>query len=145
MIHQELNLVDDLSVADNIFLGRERATAGWVNRGATHAEASRWLAEVGSDVKPSAPVRDLSIAQKQMIEIAKAVSMGARVLILDEPTAVLSGRETAALFDLMRRLKASGVAMVFISHLLSEILNECDRVTVLRDGQIVETMGRGHS
>ena len=140
MIHQELNLVDDLTMTDNIFLGRERTRAGWVQAAATTAEAKRWLAEVGCDVRPATLVRELSIAQKQMVEIAKAVSMGARVLILDEPTAVLSGRETAALFDLMRRLKAGGVAMVFISHLLSEVLNECDRVTVLRDGQVVETM-----
>lgn len=140
MIHQELNLVDDLSVADNILLGREQSRGGWLKTKLANVEAERWLREVGCDVPATAQVRELSIAQKQMVEIAKAISMNARVLILDEPTAVLSNRETSVLFDLMRRLKLANVAMVYISHLLPELLGICERVTVLRDGQLVETM-----
>jgi ribose transport system ATP-binding protein len=140
MIHQELNLVDELSVADNIFLGREKTTAGWVHAKSTRTAAAELLREVGCDISPSAMVRTLSVAEKQMVEIAKAVSTRASVLIMDEPTAVLSGRETAALFQLIEKLRRDGVAIVFISHLLPEILKLCDRVTVMRDGRVVETM-----
>ena len=141
MIHQELNLIDDLSVADNIFLGREKTSAGWVHQSQTREAAAKLLTSVGCDVSPAAKVNTLSIAQKQMVEIAKAVSTQASVLIMDEPTAVLSGRETAALFELIGRLRRDGVAIVYISHLLPEVLKVCDQVTVMRDGQVVETMG----
>jgi ribose transport system ATP-binding protein len=140
MIHQELNLVDQLCVADNIFLGREKHAFGWVDSGSTRSAAAALLAEVGCSASPDARVATLSIAQKQLVEIAKAVSIRARVLIMDEPTAVLGGRETAALFELIGRLKADGVAVVYISHLLPEVLHLADRVTVLRDGRVVETM-----
>jgi ribose transport system ATP-binding protein len=140
MIHQELNLVDELSVADNIFLGREKTTAGWVHAKATRAAAGLWLRDVRCDIPPATKVGVLSIAQKQMVEIAKAVSTRASVLIMDEPTAVLSGRETAALFELIEKLRQEGVAIVFISHLLPEVIRLCDRVTVMRDGRVVESM-----
>jgi ribose transport system ATP-binding protein len=140
MIHQELNLIDDLSVADNIFLGREITRAGWVNQSRTREAAAGILQSIGCDVSPGARVGLLSIAMKQMVEIAKAVSARASVLIMDEPTAVLSGRETAALFELIDRLRWDGVAIVYISHLLGEVLRLCDRVTVLRDGRVVETV-----
>ncbi len=140
MIHQELNLVDELSVADNIFLGREKTTAGWVHASATRAAAKELLHAVRCDVDPATVVRQLSVAEKQMVEIAKAVSTRASVLIMDEPTAVLSGRETAALYTLIGQLRGEGVAIVFISHLLPEVLRLADRVTVMRDGRVVETM-----
>jgi ribose transport system ATP-binding protein len=140
MIHQELNLIDELSVADNIFLGREKTVGGIVDRTSTITAAAEILRGIRCDVPATARVKSLSIAQKQMIEIAKAVSIKASVLIMDEPTAVLSGRETAALFDLVNRLRANGVALVYISHLLPEVLKICDQVTVMRDGKIVETI-----
>jgi ribose transport system ATP-binding protein len=140
MIHQELNLIDELSVADNIFLGREKTVAGFVDRSSTMTAATEILGSIRCDVPANAKVKSLSIAQKQMIEIAKAVSIKASVLIMDEPTAVLSGRETAALFDLVNRLRGDGVAVVYISHLLPEVLKICDQATVMRDGKIVETI-----
>ena len=143
MVHQELNLVDELTVADNLFLGRERVDRLRLVRGrATRRAAAEALARVGCDVRPSARVGTLSIAEKQLVEIAKAVSTDASVLILDEPTAVLGGPEVAALFALIGRLRSAGVAIVYISHLLPEVLAIADRVTVLRDGRVVETLDR---
>lgn len=137
MIHQELNLVDELSVADNIFLGRERVRLGFVDRRRSEREARELLSRLECPIDPAAKVRTLSVAQKQVVEIAKALSCNARVLIMDEPTAVLSGRETTALFKLIDQLRCDGVTIVYISHILPEVLNICDRVTVMRDGQIV--------
>lgn len=137
MIHQELNLVDELSVAENLFLGREWTRFGLLDRGRMIAEARRRLEAIGSTVDPAARVKDLSIAQQQMVEIAKAVGQDARLLIMDEPTAVLTRREVALLFELIARLKSRGVAIVYISHFLDEVLRVCDRVTVLRDGEVV--------
>ena len=147
MIHQELNLIDELSVADNIFLGRERV-GRWsrlVRGRATKRAAGALLAGLGCRVRPGARVGTLSIAQKQLVEIAKAVSLDASVLIMDEPTAVLGGPEVAALFALIGRLKSTGVAIVYISHLLAEVLQVADRVTVLRDGRTVRTLTRGQA
>jgi ribose transport system ATP-binding protein len=145
MIHQELNLVDELSIADNIFLGREITRCGFVRRRATHAAAAAILADVGCRVSPSARVGGLSIAQKQMVEIAKAASMDAAVLIMDEPTAVLTGAETASLFRLIRELKGRGVAVIYVSHILREVLEVCDRVTVLRDGRVTGEVAAGEA
>ena len=143
MVHQELNLVDELSVADNLFLGREQVGRWRLVRGrATRRAAAAMLARVGCGVRPSDRVSSLSIAERQLVEIARAVSVDAAVLIMDEPTAVLGGRETAALFALIHQLKQAGVAIVYISHLLPEVLAIADRVTVLRDGQIVESLTR---
>ncbi|CAN5439825.1 sugar ABC transporter ATP-binding protein [soil metagenome] len=140
MIHQELNLVDELSVADNIFLGREPGRFGWVDGRLMRTAASELLTSLDSPLSPRAKVRSLSIAQQQMVEIAKAVSQKARVLIMDEPTAVLTARETKALFALIERLKQTGVTIVYISHILPEVLQVCDRITVMRDGKIVKTL-----
>ena len=154
MIHQELNLVDDLTVADNIFLGRERTRPGalrpFIDAARTHDESARWLAELSADIDPGALVRRLSIAEKQLVEIAKALSCSARVLIMDEPTAVLTAKETTALLALIRRLRERGVAIVYISHLLGEVLAVCDRISVLRDGRVVaqttpRELGAGHA
>ena len=137
MIHQELNLVDDLSVAENIMLGREPRRFGVLDFGAMRKESARILDEIGATIDPRTRVGDLPVAQQQLVEIAKALSQETRVLILDEPTAVLSERETTLLFRLIRRLREQGVAIVYISHLLPEILDLCDRITVLRDGRVV--------
>jgi ribose transport system ATP-binding protein len=139
MIHQELNLVDELSAADNIFLGQERTRLGRIDREKTNQEAANLLAEVGAAFGPETLVGDLSVAGKQLVEIAKALSYDARLIIMDEPTAVLSENESKALFALIERLKAKGVAIVFISHHLREVCEHCDRITVLRDGRHVAT------
>jgi ribose transport system ATP-binding protein len=143
MVHQELNLVEELSVAENIFLGRERtACCGWLRRRETHAEARGLLDVVGLDVPPTTRVGDLSIARRQMVEIAKALSFEAGVLILDEPTAVLGGPEVRTLFGLVGRLRERGVCVIYISHILPEVQELADRATVLRDGRVVTTLDR---
>lgn len=143
MIHQELNLVGTLTVAENIALGREPGSFGVIDRRRARETATRWLAEVRAEIQPDAMVEDLSIAGQQLVEIAKALSYEARVLIMDEPTAVLSERETTALLDLMRRLRDQGTTVVFISHILEQLIEVCDRISVLRDGQFVATSPRG--
>jgi ribose transport system ATP-binding protein len=142
MIHQELNLVDELSVADNIFLGREFTRFGVIDRSRTEEEARDLLKRIGHNLAPSRRVRSLSIADKQMVEIAKALSYNARVLIMDEPTATLTEHETATLLDLVDSLRKAGVTIVFISHILPQVLRISDRVTVLRDGRIVTTVAQ---
>ena len=137
MIHQELNLVGDLSIAENVLLGREHRRGGFLRRRSMLEEAARWLREVGCALDPRRELRELSVAEQQLVEIAKALSQRARVLIMDEPTAVLSERETSALFALIRRLRADGVAVIYISHLLPEVRMLCDRISVLRDGRLV--------
>ncbi|MBD8065403.1 sugar ABC transporter ATP-binding protein [Devosia sp. PTR5] len=141
LIHQELNLAEDLTVADSIFLGRELKRYGFLQSGEMRRRAAEILDTLHVHVDPDARIRSLSIADKQMVEIAKAISRDARVLIMDEPTAVLSVGETQTLFDQIRRLTARGVAVVFISHKLDEIMQLAQRVTVLRDGQLIATVG----
>ena len=140
MIHQELNLVDELSVADNIFLGREFTRFGFVDRQRAESEARKLLERIGHNLDPSRLVRTLSIADKQMVEIAKALSYNATVLIMDEPTATLTEREANALLGLVDQLRKTGVTIVFISHILPQVLRISDRITVLRDGIVVTTL-----
>jgi ribose transport system ATP-binding protein len=139
LIHQEFNLAEDLSVAANIFLGRELRRGPLLDRSAMHRRTREILSELETELEPRRSVRSLSVSQKQMVEIAKAVSRDARVLIMDEPTAVLTKSETEILFKLIRRLKASGVTIIYISHKLGEVEAISDRVTVLRDGNHVAT------
>jgi ribose transport system ATP-binding protein len=139
MIHQELNLVDDLSITDNIFLGRERTVGRLfktVDRQQAHIDSSRLLKWVGFQADPDVLVKTLSIAGKQLVEIAKALSYKASVLIMDEPTAALSDREVTNLTDLIHQLRNAGVTIVFISHVLPQVLSLSDRITVLRDGKV---------
>ncbi|WP_314175390.1 sugar ABC transporter ATP-binding protein [Streptomyces winkii] len=136
-MHQEFNLVPQLSVAENIFLGRQPRRFGLLDRGRMEADAAEVLGRVGVDIAPETPVRELGVARSQMVEIAKALSLRARVLIMDEPTAALTADEVEKLFDLVRRLRADGVGIVFITHHLEEIAALGDRVTVLRDGRSV--------
>ncbi|MDX3756483.1 sugar ABC transporter ATP-binding protein [Streptomyces mirabilis] len=136
-IYQEFNLVPDLTVAENIFLGRQPRRYGLIDRKRMEAEAAELLERVGVSVSPRARVRELGIARLQMVEIAKALSLNARVLIMDEPTAVLTSEEVEKLFSIVRRLREDGVGIVFITHHLEEIAALGDRVTVIRDGRSV--------
>jgi len=137
LIHQELNLVDDLDVAANVFLGQEGTRFGFLARRRMRERAAELLREVGASVDPRALVRDLPVAARQLVEIAKALALDARFLFMDEPTAVLSERETRSLFALIRRLRERGVSIAYISHLLPEVRAISDRVSVLRDGKLV--------
>ena len=139
-IHQEIALVPYLSVAENIFLGRERTTGGLVDQGKMREEAKQWLKMVGLDVDPGMPVKDLSIGKQQMVEIAKACSLNMKLMIMDEPTSSLSEREVESLFAMMRSLKERGIGLIYISHKLSEIFTITDRVCVMRDGGYVGTI-----
>ena len=134
LIHQELNLADNLDVAANISLGREAHRCGFLRSRVLRKEAERVLGLVGLDVDPRTPVGDLAIGQRQMIEIAKALATQARILIMDEPTSSLSAHETETLFGVIRSLKERGVSVIYISHRLGEVRRVADRVLVLRDG-----------
>jgi ribose transport system ATP-binding protein len=138
VIFQEFSLVPYLDIAQNIFLGREPSgrIPGIVDRRELYADARKVLDAIGFDIDPKMIVAKLGVAQQQMVEIAKAVSQQARILIMDEPTAALSDRETELLFALIRRLKADGVAIVYISHRMAEVFALGDRITVLRDGRL---------
>ncbi|ASM72773.1 xylose import ATP-binding protein XylG [Pseudosulfitobacter pseudonitzschiae] len=137
MIHQEFNLAEQLTVEQNIFLGRE-LQRGWLLDKARMRQLTReYLARVNCHVHPDTLVSKLSNSDKQMVEIAKALSRDARVLIMDEPTAVLTGSEARILFDQVRVIKAAGTAILFTSHKLGEVAEIADRVTVLRDGAVV--------
>ncbi len=139
IIHQELNLVPHLSIAENIYLAREPRRGFLVDRKKLRADASRCLGRLGIDLDPDQLVRGLSVAQCQMVEIAKALSLNAEVLIMDEPTSSLTEQETRLLFKVIRDLKASGVGIVYISHRLDEMAEIVDRVTILRDGRYIST------
>ena len=137
-IHQELLLVPELSVAENIFLGREpRTRLGMVDWGVLYAKAQRLLAALQARFDATSKVKDLSIGENQMVEIAKALAFSARVIIMDEPTDALTDKETHTLFKIIDTLRGEGRGIVYISHRLQEIFALCDRVTVLRDGQFV--------
>ncbi|WP_420174177.1 sugar ABC transporter ATP-binding protein [Luteococcus sp. OSA5] len=136
-IHQELNLAPNMTVAENVLLGRTPSRLGMVSRRELRRQARQALDRIGLDVDLDARVGSLGVARQQLVEIAKALSMDARILVLDEPTAALTGREIEQLFNVMTDLKANGVAMAFISHHLDELAAIGDRVTVLRDGDQV--------
>ncbi|TFG62722.1 MAG: sugar ABC transporter ATP-binding protein [Spirochaetales bacterium] len=140
MIHQELNLLNELTIAQNIFLRREpRTPAGFINFNKMNEDAAALLAKLGEKIDPRRKVRELKIAQKQMVEIAKAISFNVELLVMDEPTSVLTGKETTILFDLIGNLASQDIAVVYISHRLKEISDVCQKVTVLRDGYFVAT------
>jgi len=137
IIYQELNLMPNLSVMENIFIGREPGPPILYSRRATEAATQRILDRLQVNIRPNAIVRTLSVAEQQMVEIAKAISRDVKVIIMDEPTSSLSEAEVKTLFGVMRDLKAQGMGVIFISHRLEEVLEMCDRVTVLRDGRHV--------
>ncbi len=139
IIHQELMLVPHLTVAENIFLGREAGKGPFVNHDQTVTEAQRSLADLGLNLSPTALVADLNLAQQQMVEIVKAVSFNAKIIVMDEPTSSLSDKEVDILFENVRKLKKKGIGIIYISHRMSELQQIADRVTVLRDGEYVAT------
>jgi inositol transport system ATP-binding protein len=136
-IYQELTLVPAMSIAENIFLGREPGRGGFVNWKALEESARQLLAKVGLAKDVFSPARDLSVAEQQLVEIARALSMNSRLIIMDEPTAALSTAEVETLFRIVRDLKASGLSVVFVTHRLEEVMRICDRYTILRDGRKV--------
>ena len=135
IIYQEFNLFPNLSVEDNIFIGREPSRAGFVQSQALRRDSIAFLERLGVRLDPRAIVRNLSVAEQQMVEIAKALSFNARIVIMDEPTSALSETEANALFGIIRGLRAAGLGVIFISHRLDEVFEISDRITVLRDGR----------
>jgi ribose transport system ATP-binding protein len=140
IIHQELNLVPHLSVAENIFLAREPRKGPFVDTRRMRADTRVLLDRLRLAVDPDASVRSLSVAQQQMVEIAKALSVQAEVLVMDEPTSSLTAHEATRLFEIINELKSEGVAIVYVSHRLDEFRHIVDRVTVLRDGKTISTV-----
>jgi ABC-type sugar transport system ATPase subunit len=143
IIHQELNLVDELSAAANIFLGREKlGPFGLLDDRAMEGAAGELLRQLQCEVAPRTPVGRLRVGDQQLVEIAKALSLAADILIMDEPTSALSEAEAARLFRVIGRLRGQGVTILYISHKMDEVFRLADRITVLRDGQLVRTVAR---
>lgn len=139
MIHQELNNILEMTVAENIFLGREPKRMGLLDKKKMNQDAQKALKPINLNIDPSTKMKNLSIAQMQMIEIAKAISMKARILIMDEPTSAISEKEIDTLFEIIRLMRKKGVGIIYISHKMDEVFKIADRITVLRDGKSVIT------
>ncbi len=140
IIHQELNMMPDLTVAQNIYIGREPKNGPFLSERKLNAAAAELLQRLGIDLDPRARVGELTVAEQQMVEIAKALSFNARVLIMDEPTSALTDSEVETLFVLIEQLKARGTGIVYISHRMDELRRLADRVTVLRDGEYIGSL-----
>ncbi|MEV4108044.1 multiple monosaccharide ABC transporter ATP-binding protein [Nonomuraea sp. NPDC049695] len=140
IIHQELALSPQLSIAENIFLGNERAKRGFIDWNRTNYEAGELMKRVGLRENPTTPIADIGVGKQQLVEIAKALSKEVRLLILDEPTAALNDDDSAHLLDLLRGLRDEGITCVIISHKLNEVTAIADSVTIIRDGQTIETL-----
>src|SRR5262245_58003322 len=139
-VHQELNLFDNLTVAGNVFVGREPVRGGFlklIDTDALNRKTTPLLRQLGADFEADTPISQLSLAQMQLVEIAKALSLNARLVILDEPTSSLTATETVRLLAIVRKLKTEGVSVIFITHRLAEVERVADRVIVLRDGRTV--------
>jgi inositol transport system ATP-binding protein len=139
MIHQEILMVPDLSVAQNIFLGKESHRFSWLNASEINHKSKQILADLKLNISPKIKVKNLRIADRQMVEIAKAISNKAKVIIMDEPTSALSEIEVVTLFGIIESLKNQGVAIIYISHKMDEIFKISDTITVLRDGKLIAT------
>ena len=140
MVHQELNQCLDRNVIDNLFLGRyPRNSFGIIDEGRMKKEASELFRKLGMTVNLTQPMRNMSVSQRQMCEIAKAISYNSEVIVLDEPTSSLTVQEVDKLFEMMRMLKEQGIALIYISHKMDEIFEICDEISVLRDGNLVMT------
>ena len=139
MVHQELNQCLDRSVTDNLFLGRYPTRGGIVDENKMLSEANKLFASLNMNVNPSTIMRTMSVSQRQMVEIAKAVSYNAKIIVLDEPTSSLTEREVKKLFSIVNDLKAKGVSFMYISHKMDEVFEICDAVSVLRDGKLIMT------
>src|SRR5918998_2679316 len=141
IVYQEFNLLPDRNVAENVFVGREPVKRGIIDRRKMERDTAALLEEVGeTSFSPRTPVRWLSVAQQQVVEIIKARSLNARILVLDEPTAALAEHEVELLFKLVRRLQELGVGILYISHRLREVFTLSDRITVIKDGGVVKTL-----
>ncbi|MFF4617671.1 multiple monosaccharide ABC transporter ATP-binding protein [Nonomuraea jabiensis] len=140
IIHQELALSPQLSIAENIFLGNERAKRGFIDWNRTNYEAGELMKRVGLRENPTTPISDIGVGKQQLVEIAKALSKEVKLLILDEPTAALNDDDSAHLLDLLRGLRDEGITCVIISHKLNEVTAIADSVTIIRDGQTIETL-----
>ena len=136
-IYQEFTLAPDMSIAENVFIGREPGSALLVSWSRLAAQTRAICERIGLKRLPLTPVRELSVAEQQLVEIARALSMRAKLIVMDEPTSALSETEVANLFEIVRRLKAEGVSVIFVTHRLEEVFRICDRYTVLRDGRYV--------
>ena len=139
MVHQELNQCLERNVIDNLFLGRYPTNGGMVDEGAMKKKASELFRKLGMTVNLTQPMRNMSVSQRQMCEIAKAISYNSQVIVLDEPTSSLTVQEVDKLFEMMRMLKAQGISLIYISHKMDEIFEICDEISVLRDGNLVMT------
>ena len=139
IIHQELNMCTDLTVAENMYLGRESHFHGYIRQQEMNRAARKILQELKIDIDPTTVVKKLPVSKQQMVEIAKALSTKARILIMDEPTSALTEREIVELFRIIHDLKAQGCAIVYISHRLEELKEITDRVSIFRDGRYVAT------
>ncbi len=139
MIHQEILMVPELTVAQNIFLGKELHRFSWLDEGSIYKKTEELLKTLNVNIDAKAKMKHLSIADKQMVEIAKAISNNAKIIIMDEPTSALSDKEVSSLFKIIQDLKNKGVAIIYISHKMDEIYQISDRITVLRDGQYIAT------
>lgn len=139
IIHQELALVEEMSVAENILLSNDLMRRKYIDWNLIFAESLKWLKEVGLDIDPQTKVKQLSVGKQQLVEIAKALTLNAKIIVLDEPTAALTKNEVEVLMGILRNLKKKGVTCIYISHKLSEVLEIADTVTVLRDGETIST------
>ncbi len=139
MIYQEFNLVPNLTVGENIYIGRQPKRNGLIDWKRMEDDARLILRKVGLDIDPKKTITQLSVAESQMVEIAKCLSMDSKVIIMDEPTAALTDEEINCLFDIINNLKTHGISIVYISHRLEEIFKICDRATILRDGKYICT------
>jgi inositol transport system ATP-binding protein len=141
MIHQELLLVPEMTVAENLFLGKESTSwfRWWVDDKSIHQQATALLQKIGLDIDPQKKLKHLRVAEMQMVEIAKAISNEAKIIIMDEPTSAISDKEVETLFSIIRELKKKGVAIIYISHKMDEIFSIADTITVLRDGKYIAT------
>ena len=142
VIYQELSLAPNLSVAENIFLGREPSAGGLVNRARMYDRARPVLRRLGVDFGPETRVAGLSLGERQLVEIARALASDARIIVMDEPTTSLSSRETEKLFEVITALTGQGIAIIYISHRMDEVYRLSDRCSVLRDGSYVGTLDR---
>lgn len=140
IIHQELSVMNELTVAQNLFIGREKKKGIFLDEKAINKETVRILGQLGMEIDPEEQMGNLTVGKQQMVEIAKAVSLDSKLLVLDEPTTALAGAETDHLFEVIRRLQENGVGMIYISHRMDEIAKISGRITVLRDGEYVGTV-----
>ncbi len=145
IIHQELNMCQDLTVAENMFLGREKSRFGFLSQNEMNMEAEKILKKLKIDLAPETLIKKLSVSKQQMVEIAKALSTNARILIMDEPTSALTDREISELFEMIHQLRADGCAIVYISHRLEELEHITDRVSIFRDGRYITTKNFGET